>query len=233
MAEALNSKALERPPLESPTSSVRRPRILGLHLTDGLLVGAVIGVVCLVSMPRLADYVRRTNQEDARTALALLGPTCTAAPEEIRTGLLDFSSWSPRLRHRLQDARPLASGPGLLYHGYIFTLRPSRDGTLWLLARPRSPGRTGEGIFAWSPQRGPLQLRSAAASKGGSEGFGSGSAGSARMGSVRGGSEIGESEGLLDPELWIELEPRRPFTPMLPSSPSGKESSSPGLLEQR
>ena len=131
-------------------------RILGLRLRDAFLIGAVISVVCLASLPRLADFVRTTNERDAQTALALLGPECASVQAAQTTDPTDLSTWSRRLRHRLGDARPLESGAALLYHGYLFAMHPSESGHDWLVAWPRRAPRTGRAVYAWCPADGLL-----------------------------------------------------------------------------
>lgn len=124
---------------------------------DALVLSVLVAVVCLVSLPRFADYVRRTNEQDARVALSLLGPACLPMGTTIPAGdLTNLGAWSSTLRHRLRDARPLEDTPALLYHGYLFALRRAGSET-WLVAWPRKRGRTGTGVFAWSPSRGALR----------------------------------------------------------------------------
>lgn len=123
----------------------------------GLVIAALLVVVCLVSMPRLADYVRHTNEADARRALVLLGPACFAAGDTAPADWTDVENWNRTLRHRLRDARALTDGESLLYHGYLFAVRPTSEGAQWLVAWPRDGGETGEGVYAWCPQRGALE----------------------------------------------------------------------------
>ena len=130
---------------------------MGLRVADALVISVLAGIVCLVSLPRLADYVRSSNEEDARLALGLLGPAFFPEGATVPAGdLTDLGAWSGTLRHRLRDARPLEDASALLYHGYLFSLR-SMGGETWLVAWPREGGRTGVGVFAWSPTRGALR----------------------------------------------------------------------------
>jgi len=132
-------------------------RLLGLRLTDAAVIAALCAVVGLVSLPRLADYVRRSNEQDARIALDLLGPACFPLGAVNPAGdPTDLGAWGPSLRHRLRDARPLEDASALLYHGYLFALRPTRAGETWLIAWPRLGGRTGSAVLAWAPAQGAL-----------------------------------------------------------------------------
>jgi hypothetical protein len=156
----------------------RRParRFMGLRLTGLFAIVAVAAVVCLVTLPRLADYVRHTNEADARATLALLGPICfpglcevhedCAVPGDcvLASGSLEeLSCASGSLRHRMSDARVVEDEARLLYHGYLFELRKVEGQGTWLVASPRRKAFTGESTYAWSPSDGLLLADAAGA----------------------------------------------------------------------
>lgn len=168
------------------TRERRGRRILGLRLTDALVVGALCVVVGLVSLPRLADYVRHSNEQDARMALGLLGPACFPSGAVTPAGdPSDLGAWGPSLRHRLQDARPLEDASALLYHGYLFALRRTQTDETWLVAWPRQGGRTGSAVLAWAPGRGALHALPACQAR---------------------WTDAGGDGGPLDPDEWAPLE---------------------------
>ncbi len=171
------------------TRTRSRRRALRQRTLDLCVVGALLLVVCLVSLPRLADYVSRTNEADARVALALLGQDCFPdGTSEPVWALADMAGWSPTLRHRLVDARPLEGAEGLLYHGYLFALRPTTDGQTWLIAWPRRGECTGAAVYAWAPGQGALVAAPA---------------------TRRRWSGVGGAEGLLNPADWSRPAARR------------------------
>lgn len=130
-------------------------------IPDGVLLFAVVAVVCLVSLPRLEDYVRRSNEADARLALVVLGDICFpqgSRPSPAAEGGLG-SLWlgDERLRHRLGDARLVEGTQDLLFHGYFYRLERDAEGRVQLLAWPRKAGRTGTGTYTWRPGEGVLE----------------------------------------------------------------------------
>lgn len=132
-------------------------RLPTLRSADRLVIFALITVVCLVSLPRLASYVQRSNEGDARRALAILGPyCCTPDSAPAPASPTDMATWPEQLKHRLGDARPLEDSSALLYHGYLFSLRPAPEASPWLVAWPRKAGRTGDQVYAWSPDMGTM-----------------------------------------------------------------------------
>lgn len=160
-------------PAPAPAASLGRPRTRTeprLSALDSLLLGAVVGVVCLVSLPQLEAHARRRNEADARAAVALLGQARwpAALPRETRKtletgetggavkgsgaprGLAAWVAADGRLRHRLRDAREVAGTDLLLHHGYFLRLEPGAGSGPCLVAWPRRAGRTGLTAFAWS-----------------------------------------------------------------------------------
>lgn len=126
-----------------------------------MLLFAVIVVVCLVSLPRLEDYVRRTNGSDARLALVVLAGICFpdgAQPASAAEGGLG-SLWlgDEGLRHRLEDARLVEGTQDLLFHGYFYRLEQDAEGRAQLIAWPRKVGRTGTATFLWRPGVGVVE----------------------------------------------------------------------------
>lgn len=129
-----------------------------LSPADALLLAAVITLVCLVSLPRIEDYARRTNERDARQTLEVLAQLAYPAPEQV-----DASADLPqrladerRLRHRLGDARAVGTTDVLLHHGYYFAVDRSVRGEPRIVAWPRRAGRTGGPAYAWCFARGLL-----------------------------------------------------------------------------
>jgi len=150
---------LEQQPLPSRARRTARPR----RIPDGVLLFAVIAVVCLVSLPRLEDYVRRTNEADARLALAVLGKICFGEGSRpiprAEAGLGNLWSGDQGLRHRLGDARLVEGTQDLLFHGYFYRLDRDAEGRQRLIAWPRKVGRTGRGTYAWRPAEGVVEVR--------------------------------------------------------------------------
>lgn len=156
----MSDLAAQSAPLHPDQTADRRParRFMGLRMIDLTMIMSVIAVVCVVTLPRLADYVRHTNEADARTALALLGPICFPAGAETPVGsLAELSGASHGLRHRLRDARLVQGEARLLYHGYLFELQAVEGSAVWLVANPRRADTTGEDSYAWSPGRGLMR----------------------------------------------------------------------------
>jgi len=146
---------------EAPAQPRTRALGRGLRISDGVLLFAVIAVVCLVSLPRLEDYVRRTNGSDARLALAVLGGICFPAgvqPTPAAQGGLG-SLWlgDQGLRHRLEDARMVEGTQDLLFHGYLYRLEQGTEGRAQLIAWPRKVGRTGTTTYVWRPGVGVIE----------------------------------------------------------------------------
>ncbi len=143
---------LDAPCAADTTRQRVRPSLL--RRVDVLLLGAVILVVCLVSLPRLEAYVRNSNEADARLALKLLAEACFDPSQPSPGDLATVTGTSRRLRHRLRDARLLEGRPTLLYHGYLFEFASGPAGESWIVAWPRRAGSTGAGIYAWRPGAG-------------------------------------------------------------------------------
>lgn len=149
------------PGAHAPPATRGGARARSRRIPDGVLLFAVIAVVCLVSLPRLEDYVLRTNEADAQLALVVLGGICFpqgSRPTPAAEGGLG-SLWlgDESLRHRLGDARPVEGTQDLLFHGYFYRLERDAQGRAQLLAWPRKVGRTGTGTYTWRPVEGVIE----------------------------------------------------------------------------
>jgi len=137
--------------LTPPTTSDAPPeRAASSKATDRLLLVAIGAVVLVVSFPRLRDWTVRSNEFDARATLALLASELfgasevhAAQPSSLGERFLEHEE----LRHRLTDARVLADGERLAYHGYVFDLAQAESGPR-ILAWPRAGGASGVQVYA-------------------------------------------------------------------------------------
>lgn len=130
----------------------------GLLTGDTLALAAIGLVVVLVSFPRLRDFVRRSNEGDARATMQLLAQEVFAA-ERPAASVADIGRMieqDPGLAHRLQDAKSVEDGRRLQYHGYYFELARDDVGQAVLYAWPRDCGRTGVGAYVYCPASGLL-----------------------------------------------------------------------------
>lgn len=115
---------------------------------------AVVAVVVVISLPRLADFARRENQEDAvRLARRLMaererqaaGAAAPTRVQELVAGL------PPSAQRQLDDLAFLRDGELLRRHGYLFELFAAGDesgaqggGGVWAVrAWPWRAGETG------------------------------------------------------------------------------------------
>jgi len=126
-------------------------RIAGVELADAAVLGAILLLVALVSLPQLEAYARRTNEADARWTVSLLGGRLEDAGAAARPDLPDWVAQDARLAHRLRDARRVAGTSDLVFHGYFFRLDPAGRS---LVAWPRRAGRTGARAYAWRAGQG-------------------------------------------------------------------------------
>ena len=144
-----------RTALPARDGAAARPRIrVGrLSAVDVGLIAAIVTLVCVVSLPRLEEYARRTNEADARTAIVLLGETWIEDPRAAAPGrdLPALVADDPHVSHRLRDARRVPGTAILLHHGYY--LRLAEDGRS-IVAWPRRAGRTGERAFRYRAGQG-------------------------------------------------------------------------------
>ena len=114
-----------------------------LHWRTGA-VAAIALLVCMVSLPRLENYVQSNNEEDAAVALRALGRA--GDPGDAP----DLSTWIAGVRglsHRFRDARRLEGSGLLLHHGYLFLMQRTGSGQTRFMAWPRSTPRTGRAAF--------------------------------------------------------------------------------------
>ena len=122
-----------------------------------VLVGVIALLVVLVSLPRFRAHVVRANRADAPIVLGLLaaevngtraGAENGAPPETLHRMVLDTRS----LRHRLRDARALATDAQVLdHHGYLFATGRVQVGVSSspaLVAWPTRFGETGDWAYA-------------------------------------------------------------------------------------
>ncbi len=124
------------------------------------IVGGIVVLVCLVSLPRLASYVVHTNQADARVALEAFAST---QGFQSGVGLPTWIASHSGLRHRLRDARMVERSGHLLHHGYVFAATTLNAGTQpgsglpCFLAWPREPGHSGHAVYLQHPSKGLLE----------------------------------------------------------------------------
>lgn len=131
-----------------------RVRLAGLRLSDALLIAAILGLVLVVSLPRIEAFARSTNESDARLVTALLGERLLGEEgRELSADLPALVAGDEYLEHRLRDARRLPDTEILLFHGYYFRLD---HGAGTLVAWPRIAGGTGRAAFAWRAGAGLL-----------------------------------------------------------------------------
>jgi hypothetical protein len=142
---------IEAPPRASGGVAVAgaEPRARhGLRAIDLLTLSLIVLVVALVSLPRLFDFARRENEEDAvwlvRAALEELGSigaeTRTASARPATLG--ELFARSPRLARQFRDRRLLEGGRLVHHHGYLFELVTEAGGER-VLGWPTHHGRTG------------------------------------------------------------------------------------------
>lgn len=143
----LSDLARDERPAGPRTPLLARVRLAGLRLSDALLIAAILGLVLVVSLPRIEAYARTTNERDARLVTALLGERLLQEGRgELSADLPALVADDEYLEHRLRDARRLPETEILLFHGYYYRLdRPT--GTLY--AWPRLAGGTGRPAFAF------------------------------------------------------------------------------------
>ncbi len=108
------------------------------------LIAAIALLVCMVSLPRLENYVQSNNEEDAASALRVLG---NAGDPGLSTDLATWIAGNSSLRHRFRDARVMEGAGFLMHHGYLFDLHRGEEGELRFVAWPRSSPSTGRAAF--------------------------------------------------------------------------------------
>lgn len=118
------------------------------------MIGSIVTLVVLTSLPRLREFVVRSNEIDARDTLVRL-----AALDLDHSNLGDLMDSSPSLRRRFQDGVLTEDGELLRFHGFCFAIaRPGDDGENpggWrLLAWPELFGRSGVRTFCASSAGG-------------------------------------------------------------------------------
>ena len=110
---------------------------------DVLTLSLVFVVVALVTLPRLFDFARQENEEDAvwlvRTALEELSVAGSAARP---AALGELFARSPRLARQFRDRRLLDGGRLVHHHGYFFAI-VSTESDARVLGWPTHFGRTG------------------------------------------------------------------------------------------
>ncbi|HIF40037.1 MAG TPA: hypothetical protein EYQ74_02915 [Planctomycetes bacterium] len=110
------------------------------------VIAAIALLVCMVSLPRLQNYVQCNNEEDAARSLRVLGRA--GSPQESP----DLATWIGQdrsLRHRFLDARVLEDSGLLMQHGYLFQMQRPEGLPAQFVAWPRSAPRTGQAAFMW------------------------------------------------------------------------------------
>jgi hypothetical protein len=132
-----------------------------LPLADYLTILAIVGVVVVVTIPRLRGFAVRENETDAIHMLrALATQPAPAGREQAGNDLALLVARDSGLRRRLEDIECLDDG-SLRRHGYLFDMTMLRPGEPMLRAWPWSHGQTGNDAFVWTPQRGLLWNRNA------------------------------------------------------------------------
>lgn len=111
-------------------------------LPDVLMIGSILTLVVLTSLPRLRAFVLRSNEADAREMVVRLA----AEPYTDR----DIGAWiqaSSELRRRLQDGTLHGDGSLLCYHGFCFSVEGQGPGDRVVIAWPEIAGESGRGAY--------------------------------------------------------------------------------------
>jgi hypothetical protein len=149
-APVLEGSALARPSV----AEVERSRARRLPWADYLAIVSIVGVVILVSIPRLRAFAVRENELDAVHMLrALAMQPAPIGGEQAGNDLARLVARDPALQRRLEDVECLDNGR-LRRHGYLFDMTMMRPGEPMLRAWPWNHGQTGRGAYVWTPQRG-------------------------------------------------------------------------------
>lgn len=146
-------------PVAATETPARRGR---LHWSDAATLVAVVAVVVIISVPRLADFARRENERDVVRLLRSVQPMLAEAQssEPMPLGMQALVAHAPRFRRLFDDATYLEEGTLLKRHGYLFELvqydeteaHPQRLG---VRAWPWKHGQTGFAAF-WVVSDGPV-----------------------------------------------------------------------------
>jgi len=113
-----------------------------LRWSDLATMLAVICVVAITSLPRLADFARRENEADARRLCASAAQALHARANQSPVNMGALFETTPELTRQFRDARVFENGRLLRNHGYWFELLDP-DGGPVLRAWPARFARTG------------------------------------------------------------------------------------------
>jgi len=127
----------------------------GVSLGGALSVLAVIGVLILVSLPRLQAFALAENEADAAALTRVLGLELERAAEPGTGPTLPQLAGQAGLDVH-DDVEWLDGGRILRRHGYLFELA-LRPGGAALRAWPWAYGDTGRAAFAFRPASGVLR----------------------------------------------------------------------------
>ncbi len=137
-------------------TAAERPAAVGLSWIDKLTIGAIVGIVVLVTIPHVERLARRDNELDAMRTLRVLATQPVLPGSAHRDGTLQgLVGGDQLLWRRLEDSRWLDDG-SLQRHGYRFDLARSPQGEVLLRAWPVEAGATGRAAFLWNPRTGML-----------------------------------------------------------------------------
>ncbi len=119
-----------------------------------LSVSAVVGVLVLVSLPRLQAFALHENEADAAELTHLLGRELAALRQAPRD--LAAVSAAAGIQGLGDDLEWLHGGRLLRRHGYLFELAPASAGAA-VRAWPESYGATGRSAFLFRADEGLLR----------------------------------------------------------------------------
>jgi hypothetical protein len=126
-----------------PADASRRHR---LRWSDLATMLAVICVVAITSLPRLADFARRENEDDARRLCASAAQALHARANQSPPNMGALFAATPELTRQFRDARVFEDGRVVRNHGYWFELLDPDAGAV-LRAWPARFARTGFTAF--------------------------------------------------------------------------------------
>ena len=129
-------------PATTPDSARRH----GLRWSDLATMLAVICVVAITSLPRLADFARRENEADALRLCASAAQALRARTPRDPVDMGALFAATPELTRRFRDSRVLEDGRLVRNHGYWFELLDPKGGAV-LRAWPARFARTGFTAF--------------------------------------------------------------------------------------
>ena len=121
----------------------RRHRLRGSDLATMV---AVICVVAITSLPRLADFARRENEADALRLCSSAAQAMHARAKGKAPNMGALFAATPELTRQFRDARVFEAGRLVRNHGYWFELLDPK-GSAVVRAWPARFARTGSTAF--------------------------------------------------------------------------------------